>query len=574
MVTMDTRVINKKSGMRNRNLTWLALVFVIIVLVNFISSHLFFRLDLTSEKRYTLSAASRSLLKNLKDVLFIKIYLHGEFPPGFIRLEKATRELLDEMRVYAGENIQYEFIDPSASDDVQQRNELYRQLARKGIVPTNLRETGTGSTSEKIIFPGALIVSGSREQPVQLLKDHLGASPEAMLNNSILNLEYEFSNAFRKITTPMPESIGFVQGHGELEQKYVADIMESLAGSYVVSPVTINSRLKALNGFKTVIIAKPDSAFDEKDKFILDQFIMKGGRVLWLIDQVKAEMDSLASANEALAVSNNLNLDDMLFRYGARINYNLVQDLMAAPVPVVTGNIGNKPQQSLLPWYYFPVVIPASVHPVVKNLNAVRFQFVSTIDTVGAPSIRKTALLTTSPYTRVLNAPVRITLELMRSEPDIKSYNHKEQILALLLEGNFQSLFTNRIPPEIEESDEIGFSENGKPSRMVVISDGDVIRNDYRKSTAQAFPLGFDRYTGETYGNKNFLLNVIDYLSDDSGLISIRSKELKLRIFDKAKLASGKRMWQIICTAGPLLLVIAFGIIKYYLRRKKFLSPS
>lgn len=561
---------NIKSNLRARNITWLVLIVAIIALVNFISSFIFTRFDLTSDKRYTLSQASKKLLGNLEDVIYVKVYLSGDFPPAFKKLENASREMLDEMRIYAKDNLQYEFIDPSAIEDPKQRNELYQQLARKGIIPTNLREKNKESKSEKIIFPGAIMNYRSNEQAVQLLKDQIGAIPEQMLNNSIQNLEFEFSNSFKKITSVSRPKIAMIDGHGELSRNYVEDIVSSLKNAYTVERVKINSELDALNGFKTIIVAKPDTAFDEKDKFIIDQFIMNGGNVLWLIDPMFADMDSLSKTDVILAIANELNLGDMLFRYGARINYDLVQDLVAAPIPVVTGNIGNKPQQSFLPWYYFPLVIPSSTHPVVNNLNAVRFQFASSIDTTGANEVKKTVLLHSSKYSKTYNAPVRISLELMRKEPDVSLYNEPDRMLAVLFEGKFQSVFKNRIPPAIAENPDIGFKEESTPAKMIVVSDGDIIRNDYRKSSQMALPLGYDRYTGETYGNKNFLLNAIDYLSDDSGLITIRSKELKLRILDKALLAEKQSTWQMIVTAGPILIILLFGIIKSFLRKRKF----
>jgi ABC-2 type transport system permease protein len=560
----------KPGRLRRRNLSWLLLTAAALGLLNYIGSFVYARLDLTTEKRYTLAQPTRELLAGLEDVVYVKVYLHGDFPPGFRRLAQAARELLDEMRVHAGDNLQYEFIDPSASDSEAERNELYRQLAKQGLVPTNLQEAGRGGRSQKIIFPGAVVAYAGREMPVHLLRDRIGASPESMINNSVLNLEYEFSNAFRKLRARRPERIAFLDGHGELAGPHVADFTEALAGAYTVERVTIGQRLDALKGFKALVVARPRTAFDEKDKFVIDQFILRGGRVLWLIDAVLAEMDSLAAADEMLAVAAGLNLDDMLFRYGARINKHLVQDILAAPIPVVTGNIGNKPQQQFLPWYFFPLVIPESQHPMVRHLNAVRFQFAGSIDTVGAPGIRKTVLLTTSPYARTLNSPVRVSLEILREEPAEKDFNRSRLPLAVLLEGRFRSVYANRLPPAIAEDPGIGFREDGEPTRMVVVADGDVIRNDYRPSTDQAYPLGYDRYTGETYGNKNFLLNAVDYLCDDSGLMAVRAKELRLRVLDQARLKAGRAAWQAVTTAGPVLLLLAFGLGKFYLRKRRY----
>ncbi len=569
MVTTE----NKKN-LRAKNLTRFVLLVAIIIVSNVAASFVYSRIDMTSDKRYTLSESTRNLLKSLKDVVHLKVYLSGDFPPGFEKLEKAIRETLDEMRVYAGDNLSYEFIDPSALPDETKRRDLYKQLSEKGIIPTSLEEKGQDKQSSRLIFPGALIYYGASERALMLLKDQTGRSPELMLNNSIQNIEFELINAIRKITTMKPDKIAFIEGHDELPQKNIADIAQSLAGAYDLKRIKIEGKLGSLKGFKTIIIAKPMLPFDEKDKFVIDQFVMNGGRVLWLIDGMFAEMDSLSERNEILAVSNNLNLEDMLFRYGARVNNDMVQDVVAAPIPVVTGYVGDKPKTSLLPWNYFPISIPETKHPIVFNINPVKFQFASSIDTIGLPGIKKTILLTTSEYSRTQGSPARISLELLRQKPDLSQFNKKYLPLAVLLEGSFSSLYENRIPPAIAESEEIGFKAKGQPSRMLVISDGDVIRNDYRKSTNQIMPLGFDRYTGETYGNKTFLLNAIDYLTDESGIIHIRSKELKLRIFDKAKLETSKANWQLIVTAGPVLLVMLLGIYKNFIRKRKYASQA
>lgn len=562
----------KKSSrhIKIQNLIRLLLLLCILISINVISSFRFARIDLTSEKRYTLSDATKNLLKNLPDVIYVKIYLSGDFPPGFKRLQNSTRELLDEMRVYASDNLQYEFINPSGNPDSEQRNKLYRQLFEKGLQPTTLQEKDKEGTSEKMIFPGAIISFSDKEHSVQLLKEQAGMAPEQALNASIEGLEYEFSSTIRKITAHSLPSIALIEGHGELQKNYVADITKTMEGSYNVERKKIDGKLGALKSYSTIIIAKPDSAFDEKDKFIIDQFIMKGGKVIWLLDLIAADMDSLAQQNEFIAPAKDLNLDDMLFRYGVRVNYNLVQDIQSAYIPMVTGTSAGRPQQKLLPWFYFPLVFPQSKHPVVNNLNGIRFQFAGTIDTVGAREIKKTILLATSKYTKVLAPPVLVSIDIIRKEPEINTYNQPSQFLAVLLEGSFKSSFTNRIPPVIAEDEDIAFSESGVPGKMVVIADGDVIRNDYSERSGNILPLGYDRYARQMYGNKNFMLNVIDYLNDGSGLITLRSKEIKLRLLDKTLVKKQQAFWQIMNTAGPLIFIFIFGIIKYYRRQRKF----
>jgi ABC-2 type transport system permease protein len=524
MVKRGSDTSSQRQSAKLRHLTSFALFTGIIILLNVVASVFFTRIDLTSEKRFTLSETTRDLVRDLEDVVFVRVYLEGDFPPGFKRLQASAREMLDELRISSGGNIEYEFIDPSENPDPKERNKLYQQLASKGIQPTNLREQEQGSESQMIIFPGAIVTYRSNEVPLMLLQDQAGASTEVMLNNSIQSLEYAFANTIRKITSVIPQRILFVEGHGELDENEVADIMRELGSFYLVDRKRIDGKLKALDGYNAIVIAAPDSVFSDKDKFIIDQYIMKGGRALWLVDGAIASMDSLQSSDFTIAMPHDVGISDMLFRYGARINTNLVLDLQSAPIPVVTGYIGNRPQQSLLPWYYFPVVIPDSDHPVVSNLPGIRFRFASSLDTVGAQGILKTPLLWSSKYSRASITPARVDLEIMQKEPDPRQFNDSDLMLAVLLEGVFASSFKNRIVDQIASSQDIGFRESSDTTAMIVISDGSVIQNDVRRANGTIIPLGLDRYTGQVFGNKNFILNCIDYLCDDSGLMAVRSK--------------------------------------------------
>ncbi|CAN5518069.1 gliding motility-associated ABC transporter substrate-binding protein GldG [soil metagenome] len=559
---------NKKKNLKTQALLQLFLLTAILVLANFIGSFRFVRFDLTSDKRFTLSDASKKLVGNLKDVVYIKVYLEGDFSPGFKKLRNSTQELLDELRTYSKGNIEYEFIDPSVNPDEKERNKLYGQLYQKGIQPTTLEERTNEGINRKYIFPGAVISYSNMELGVQLLKDQMGAPPEVMLNNSIQNLEYELVNGIRKATSPLQSSIAFIEGHGELTDLQTGDISTSLRTSYQIKRVRIEGVLKSLDNYKAIIIAKPDSAFDEKDKFIIDQYIMNGGKVVWLIDQMQVTMDSLERTGETIGLARNLNIDDMLFRYGCRINYDLVQDLISSLIPVVTGYVGNQPKQQLMPWYYFPLMTPMSGHPIVNNLNAIKGQFVSSIDSVSVQGVSKSVLLTTSKYSRIQSAPARVSLGVMQYKPDPKQFPVHYLTTGLLLEGSFTSLYKNRIPPQISDNKEIAFRDSGKFSQQVVISDGDIIRNDVQKGSPA--PLGLDRYTQTTYGNKNFIQNIIDYLCDDTGLMAVRNKELKLRLIDPTVLEGNTNGLKAINTGGPIAFILIFGLLKFYLRRRRY----
>ncbi len=560
-------------------------IVLILVLINLISSMLFTRFDLTSEKRYTLSPSTTEILKDLDDIVFFKVYLEGEFPAGFKRLQKETKELLDEFRAH-NKNIQYEFINPSANENIKERNDTYQLLVEQGLQPTNLQVKTKSGLDQQVIFPGAIVSYRNSQVAVELLEAQMNVPPEAVLNNSIQNLEFKFTNAIRKISRKKKPAIAFIQGHGELDEKETFDIANTLAEDYIVDRLIINEKINALvkrtlvdsatNEYKVfpkyaaIVIAKPDSVFSGKDKFIIDQYIMYGGKVLWLIDPVFVSMDSIQRQETTVAVQNKTGLQDQLFTYGARLNENLVMDLVAMSIPLRTGQIGNQPQISFFPWYYFPLVTPFEKHPIVKNLNTIKTQFVSSIDTVKSVAVKKTILLKTSPYSRVVPIPAMVSLAITREEPNERFYHDPPQTIAVLLEGVFQSDFRNRVPPSLSQAKEIGFRDRSQPTSMIIISDGDIIRNQFHIPNGYPLPLGYDQFTRETFGNKNFILNALNYLTDGSELISIRSRELKLRLLDKTKVNNNKIFWQVFNLLTPVVLVMLIGLILIWLRKRKY----
>jgi ABC-2 type transport system permease protein len=397
-------------------------------------------------------------------------------------------------------------------------------------------------------------------------------------------LEFKLATSIRNLTTVVKPKVAFIRGHGELNTKEIYDIGQALSKQYTLDLVTIDGQLsslaerdsvsedrtRVLNKYEALIIAKPDSAFSEKDKFILDQFIMRGGKVLWLVDPVFASMDSLEAAESTIGIAQDLNLDDMLFNYGVRLNPDLLMDLNALPIPLRTGQVGSQPQIDFFPWFYFPVLTPQEKHPIVSNLNAVKTEFISSLDTIKVGRVKKTILLKTSSYTKTVSTPAYITLSILEKEPDEREYSGPSRPVAVLLEGEFRSNYENRVPPEIMYNKDIAFISLSKPTRMIVVSDGDIIKNQMHYSKGYPLPLGYDQYTGETFGNKDFILNAMDYLVDESGLISIRSREIKLRQLDMTKINNNKLFWQGLNLVLPVLLVIIFGMISFYIRKKKY----
>jgi ABC-2 type transport system permease protein len=578
-------MVEKNVANRKRDLTFLVIGVIVVILANYVGSFVFERFDLTSEKRYTLSETSKDLAGNLDDIIYVKVYLEGDFPAGFKRLRDETKEMLDEFRAYSNGNLEYEFINPSESPDKKIRDEVYKQLYKQGLRPTDLNTKSEDGFSNKIIWPGAVFSYKGKELPAQLLKSQIGAKPEAMLNSSIEALEYEIANSINSLTTIDVPRVAFIEGHGELSKLETASLAESLAEFYAVDRIELNENLSSLTErvmsdstkafsvkikYDAIIIAKPNQRFSEKDKFIIDQYIMYGGRVVWLIDPVFASMDSLQNADITMAIPMDLNLDDQLFTYGVRVNTNIVQDIQAAPIPIVTGVVGNQPKTEMFPWFFFPLLTPANSHPIVNNLNALKGEFVSNIDTIAKKGIRKTGLLKTSQYSKVSSAPTRIGLDMVRFEPDQTQFNKGHQVIAVLLEGQFESVFKNRITPQIKNANEINFKEESQANKMIVIADGDVAKNHVNKRTGEYLALGFDRFTRQEFGNRDFMLNAVGYLVDDSGLMSVRSKKLKIRLLNKTIIKNDKFNWQLINTILPIGLILVFGVAHYYDRKKKF----
>lgn len=555
---------------KKRDLTSLALAITIVILLNVVASFVFDRFDLTSEKRYTLSPATKALLSKIDETVYVKVYLEGEFPAGFKRLRNETKEMLDEFRTYSNNNIEYEFINPSKNPDKEQQNEVYKQLYDLGLTPTNLEVKEESGTSQQIIWPGAIVSYKGKEAPWNLLKKQLAVSSEGQLNNSVQALEYEFATCLRNLTTTAHREIGFIEGHGELDTLALEDLKNSLGEFYGLKRIRIDSQLTALKDVSAIVIAKPVSAFSDKDKFIIDQFIMNGGKVLWCIDPLETRLDSLARTGRTLAIPYQLGIDDMLFKYGVRINQNLILDLQCSALPVNKAFAGQRPKIELEPWLFAPIILPSQDHPIVKNLDAIKLEFASSIDLVEAQGIEKAVLLTTSKNSKILNAPVRIDMRMMQIQPDEKQFKNSFLPVAVLLEGEFESVFKNKISPVIAGSKEIGFRDHSVKTKMIVISDGDIIKNDIQTSSGKTYPLGYDKYTKQQFGNKDFLLNCLNYLCDDSGLIGIRSRELTLRMLDKKKIKSERLKWQITNTVLPLVLVFAYGIFHYFRRKRKY----
>ena len=563
MVTQET---TKTTSKRRRDITRYLIAIVVLVLVNVLVYNYFFRIDLTEDKRYSISPVTKQMLGNLPEEVFVEVYLEGDFPSGFKRLQQSVRETLDEFRIYADGKVRYSFYDPNSITDEKKRAAFMQQLAQKGIQPTNLKATEEGKQVERLVFPGAVIRYKGKETAVNFLKGNLAATPDERLNQSVEGVEYELATAVRKVAFQGNKTIGYITGQGELEYQQVTDLLGSLQQYYRVAMGDLD-QIPTLDGLDLIIVAKPTGTYSDADKYKIDQFIMKGGKAVFFVDALDASLDSLGSGG-TFAMPYNHNLDDLFFRYGVRLNPTLIMDLNSGFIPMVTGYTGGRPATEMINWRFYPLLNKYSKHPITRNLDAVYSKFVGTIDTVKAAGVRKTPLVYTSRYSRIMQAPVPLTLEEARMKVNPEQYQAGEQPVGYLLEGTFTSLFRNRRAPAGAANTTV--KEQGVPTQIAVFSDGDLIRNDVNPRTGQAYELGFDRFNNIKFANKELAMNTIHYLLDSEGLINVRSKEIKLRPLDRVRVQEEKTYWQALNLAAPIALLILFGITRYYLRKRKY----
>lgn len=590
---MTTRIVlqsRKWHGWRNkkdqRRGHWIELGagVLIVIFVNVIGYYVFGRLDLTSEKRYTLSKSTKSLLKKIDEPVLYRVYLEGEFPADFKRLQNETKEMLNQFRAY-NKNVQYEFVNPNDFDNQQERQVFYQKLAQKGIQPTQIQvSTGNGVTTQ-VLIPAADVIYKGNETSIQLLQSQKYVDQTQLLNNSIQSLEYVLSNAIRALSQGQKPSVAFMRGHGELPLPNLSDMIGALYEYYNLDTVRMDENINSLttrtadpkdstayrfhNKYDLIIIAKPTKQFSDKDLYILDQYVMYGGKLMWLVDPLDADLDSLAHAGQAVATRLPLNIDEMLFTYGARINPDMVMDIRCRPIPMTVGMVGEKPQIQFQPWMYFPEIVPLAQHPTVRNLDLIKTDFVSSIDLIDN-EVEKTVLLTTSEFSRVKNAPAIYDLNEAKIEPDRRLFTRQNIPVAVLLQGRFKSMFRNRLTPDFMEIPAMGYREISDSTSMIVISDGDVIKNRFNFNDGTGYPLGYDFYTEMMYANKELLLNCIDYLVGEEGAIASRSRDIKIRKLNVMKIKEEGTRYKLINILLPTGLIVLAGVVIIFVRRNKY----
>lgn len=549
-------------------LRWYYMVLLLVV-VNVGASRFYFRLDITGDKRYTLSENTRQLLRGLDRGVGVDIFLAGNLPPGMQKLKYATTRMLEEFRRITGNDFRYHLIDPSEIQDKEEKKALVKYLAERGIMPVNLnRKTDDQTLSQQIIFPGLVVYDNQTEVSVDLLQNVPGLSAEDNINHSVEALEYELTKAIRLITRGEKKSVAFLTGHGELPYPEVADMAKTLLYYYNVDFVSTDSLAEDPGRYDVLIIAHPSSDFSERDKYVIDQYVMNGGRVLWCVDEVDVDREALRQQESVMAFYRPLNIEDMLFKYGVRINPELILDGTCVLIPVVTGMNGTSPVYSPGTWYYSPLLVPREHHPVTNGIHPVRVDYANSIDTVGGnDGLVKTVLLASSQYTAALKTPCPVTLSITEEKLDGKVFNQRFQPVAVMVEGMFPSLFRYR---QMEGVLKEGFKPESGYNRMIVVADGDVIRNQVRGvgQNAVTVPLGYDEYSGQMYGNRDFILNCVNMLCDDEGWMPLRGRSLSLYLLDKTKLKSECTYWEVLNLFFPLFLVFCGGSVFFLLRRR------
>lgn len=551
------------------NFKKIIVILAVLVGINIAGHFIFKRFDLTADKRYTLSETSLQIVDEITEPVYIDVFLEGNFPGEFKKLQTETQQLLEEFKA-ENPNVIFQFVNPL--DEEANRDETIQSFLERGLTPVNVTVNEKGQQTQEVVFPWAIATCGDKSIKVPLLKNMMGASTAEKVISSVQHLEYAFANAINTVSKEKQKRVAVIKGNGELHDILIADFVKSVRDNYYIGTFTLdsvaknpNESLKYLKKYDLAVIAKPTEVFTDAEKQVLDQFIINGGKTLWLMDHVSMEMDSLMQTGENLAFPRDLNLNDMFFKYGIRIRPDLIKDIMATPIALATGQQGSATQYTQFPWFFSPAVYSESTNPIVSNLDVIKFEFANPIEPLKN-DINKTVLLTSSKYSKLIGTPSEINLNMVEERPEQKEFaGGGNYPVAVLLEGKFHSAFENRV---------LAFNDNtfkpvGKDNKMIVISDGDVIKNQLDKNF-QPLELGYDKWTNNLYANKEFLMNCVNYLLDDNGLINIRSKEVNLPMLDKEKVVKNYTTAQIITVGLPLVVLLVFGLVFTFLRKRKY----
>ncbi|MGL4909079.1 MAG: gliding motility-associated ABC transporter substrate-binding protein GldG [Bacteroidales bacterium] len=557
--------------MRNKDSLHFLIILVTVIILCALSSLVVLRIDLSADKRYTLTKHTQELLKKQQEPILIKVYLEGEMPIPMRTLQRAVQTMLADMRIHSKGNLQIIWEDLSEKNNKKHTEAKYREVMRKGLLPFTLHEANNkGGSSQIDLFPGAIIAMKGKQLAVNFLQSNAQISLEENINNAIQNLEYALVNAIEQLGQTQSKKIAFIDGHGELTASQVGDVTREFAPFYDITRVSLYGDVDALNNYDVAVVAKPTKPFSEADKLVIDQYIMRGGKVFWLIDPVLVHEDSLAKGNLTFGFNNDHNLDDVLFRYGIRINADVVQDLQCAMIPVNMSPAGMPAKFAPMPWTYFPLLSALPTHSISRNLNVVKTEFPGTIDTLPTKGVSKQILLATSANSMIKKAPFYVGLEQVTDDINPAMFNKRNIPVAVLLEGSFTSIFQHRITSALNNGKPFEFISQSATTQQVIVADGDVIRNEVQ-ANGHILPLGYDRYAKQTlYGNMEFIKNVIHYLTDESGLMNLRSKVVTLRALHRVRTVQERTKWIIVNTALPIILLILGGIGFTFWRKRRY----
>jgi ABC-2 type transport system permease protein len=541
----------------------------IVVCLNVLASYFHTGLDLTQEKRFTLTAPTKKLLREMQEVAVIDVYLKGKFPAGLQRLQEAVRERLRSFKEVAGGKLIFRFIDPFEGKTEKEKKQIAHDLEGKGIMVTELKSEDENEYSMKIFFPYALVQYNGREMPIYLVDAPPGRGSIEQISYAEAMLEYKFANAINQLGKPTRPGIAYLTGHGEPLGVKTYDMLTTLQGIYDVDSLDLTHSLDISLAYEAVIINQPTLQFSGPDKLKIDQYIMRGGHVLWVINALNATLDSFANGPQFIAMEHPTDIDDMLFKYGVRVNFDLIEDMQCNPLPRVMNN--GKPQ--LHDWVYFPRLNPSADHPIVKNMDLVMAGFSNTIDTIRSPSIKKTVLLQSSKYSRSARSPVRVSLSMMSYPLKHEMFTKSYLPVAILLEGQFHSLYENRLAPEylrlLDSLKQPFKSSCTGNNSMIVTSVGEMFSNGYSEKDG-VYPIGYYQFTGEYFANKGFLLNCLEYLTDKSGVLEARSKDVKLRLLDKGRVKFETTQWQVVNVGIPIAAVLIFASFYLFFRKRRY----
>ena len=577
---------NNSQRFKKNAITGLIVSLLILIAVNILSSFFFFRIDLTKDKRLSLSPTTIQMLKNLDDKVYIRVFLKGDdFPADYQLFREKTRDMLQEFRSYS-KNIHVEFIDPVKDKTPEEVNTIFGEFAQKGLKPIPISREDASGYSTHYIVPGAMISYHNQEYPATLIV--ADPSGNDWLEYSIQELEYNLVSSIRKLMTESKPKVAFLDGHGEMDFYSTSWMAWQLQRFYNIDRVRINGRVNALNNiaiedtvsqtltvrgnkYDVLIVAQPTTPFPDADKYVIDQFLMRGGKILWLIDATDASADSLQDRPEFFATPRNLRLNDLFFSYGVRLNPNLIQDLSCQQIPIGVGQIGDQQQYKFMNFPYCLKVVNFTDHPIVRNIKEIKSDFTGTIDFVGKDNeLKKTPLLLTSERTKIVPAPAIVTVNVGLATPNLQEYAFKYLPIAAIVEGTFESAFNGILPIEFDTMKSLGFLQKSEPTRQIFVADGDIIRNFIDRQRNQPYPTGYDIYTGVMYDNTDFLLNCVNYLCDDDDLLQIRSKNFKIGSLDPVKIRNNKNLYSILNIVIPLALILIMGIILIIIRKLKY----